>query len=126
MNEEAMFILGYLLALLGVSALLMYYGRQPTNAWSSRLFAGHRRAVPEAAPSPGEEADWPHSEAHRFHRVVCAFVSVVAVVLGLVGLVRNHRPAELAALAAVTVVHLALVAVLLRRFRVQAVKGPSL
>ncbi|WP_328760300.1 hypothetical protein [Streptomyces sp. NBC_00271] len=113
MTGEAAFILAYLVVLFGVSALLFLYGRQPTSAWRSRLFTGHLRTLPEP-PAPTNEADWPHSEAHRFHHSVSAFVSLVAIVLGLVEVVRNHRPLEAAALAGAILSHVALAATLLR------------
>lgn len=51
MSGEALFAAGYVLVLLAVAAGLEVYGRQTTSAWASRVFAGYRRAVPEA-PEP--------------------------------------------------------------------------
>lgn len=116
MSTETLLTVGYALVLLAVVGGLEAHGRKPTSAWSSRVFAGYRRAVPDA-PEPADPADWPHSEVGHFHRVLSLFVSVVAVVLVTAELVRHHRPAEAAALAAAAVPHWLLVTLLVRRLR---------
>ncbi|MCX5096549.1 hypothetical protein OOK36_49115 [Streptomyces sp. NBC_00365] len=60
MSSEAVFVAGYVLALLVVAGLLELYGRHSTSAWASRVFTGYRRAAPEA-PEPADPTDWPHS-----------------------------------------------------------------
>ncbi|WP_055481568.1 hypothetical protein [Sphaerimonospora mesophila] len=116
MSGEAVFICAYAVALLGVAAILEIYGRQPTSAWSSRIFAGYRRAVPDA-PSPADPEDWPHSEANRFHQVVSLFVTVVAVTLIAGELLRHHAPFEVLALAAAGSAHGLLATRIVRRLR---------
>ena len=116
MSGEAAFTAGYALVLLAVVGALEAYGRRSTSAWSSRVFTGYRRAVPDP-PQPASPADWPHSEVGRFHRVLALSVSVVAVVLPTAELVRNHRPAELAVLIAVGIPHAVLLGRLAPRLR---------
>lgn len=116
MSTEILLVASYVLVLLAVVAVLELYGRQPTSAWASRVFAGYRRAVPEA-PEPAGPDDWPHSEVSRFHRVISLSVSGVAVVLSAAELVRHHRTAETAVLLAVVVPHLLLAARLVRGLR---------
>lgn len=116
MNGEVPLAAGYVLVLLAVAAGLEVYGRQTTSAWASRVFAGYRRAVPDA-PEPAAPDDWPHSEVGRFHRVVTLFISVVAVVLAAAELVRHHRPSEAALLAAVSLPHVLLAVSLARKLR---------
>lgn len=108
MSTEAVFGSGYVLVLLGVVVALEIYGRQPTSAWSSRVFAGYRKAVPDA-PQPADQSDWPHSEVGRFHGIIALSIAVIAVVLVAAMLVRNHQPAEIAALVAVALPHLLLI-----------------
>ncbi|MFJ8578350.1 hypothetical protein [Micromonospora sp. NPDC093277] len=104
MSGEAAFAAGYVLVLLGVVVALNSYGRKPTSAWASRVFAGYRRAVPDA-PEPADPADWPHSEVGRFHGVIA--LSIAAIALVLVGgvMFRHHRPPEVAILVAVALPH---------------------
>lgn len=116
MSGEAAFATGYTLVLLAVVGLLEVYGRQSTSAWSSRVFAGYRRAVPDA-PQPADPDDWPHSEVGRFHRVLSLSVSAVAVVLLAGELLRHHRPVEIAVLLAVAVPHCLLMWRFARRLR---------
>lgn len=116
MSGETVFVCVYAMALLGVAVILEIYGRQPTSAWASRIFAGYRRAVPDA-PSPADPEDWPHSEAHRFHQVVSLFATVVAVTLVAGELLRHHGPFEVLALAAVGSAHGLLAARIVRRLR---------
>jgi hypothetical protein len=92
-STEAVFVAIYTVVLLVVAGLLEYHRRQPTSAWSALVFKGYRRAVPDA-PKPASQADWPHSEVGRFHRVLSMFVGVVAVCLVAAELVRHHRPLE--------------------------------
>lgn len=108
MSGEAIFAAGYVVVLLAVAGALEIYGRQSTSAWASRVFAGYRRAVPDA-PGPADPADWPHSEVGRFHGVLALSVAVIAVVLVVAELVRHHRPAEVAVLVAVGIPHCLLV-----------------
>lgn len=116
MSTEVLLVGSYVLVLLGVVAVLELYGRQPTSAWASRVFAGYRRAVPEA-PEPAKPDDWPHSEVSRFHRVISVFVSGVGVVLATAELVRHHAIAEVAVLLGVAVPHVLVAARLVRRLR---------
>ncbi|MFC0861310.1 hypothetical protein ACFHYQ_03255 [Sphaerimonospora cavernae] len=116
MSGEVVFIAAYAVALLVVATVLEIYGRQPTSAWASRVFAGYRRAVPDA-PGPADPEDWPHSEAIRFHQVVSLFVTVVAVALVAGELVRHHRPFEALALVAAGSAHGLLAARIVRRLR---------
>lgn len=104
MSAEAAFAAGYVLVLLAVVVALEIWGRQNTSAWASRVFAGYRRAVPDA-PQPADPADWPHSEVGRFHAVIALSVAVIAVVLVAAVLIRNHRPVEVAVLVAVAIPH---------------------
>jgi hypothetical protein len=46
---------------------------------------------------------WPHSEAGRFHRIVCVTLIVLAVFIVLAAGVRNRRPDEIALLLGVLV-----------------------
>ncbi|MHB9861526.1 hypothetical protein [Streptomyces sp. YIM S03343] len=116
MSAEILIVAAYVLVLLAVVAVLDLYGRQPTSAWASRVFAGYRRAVPEA-PEPAHPDDWPHSEVSRFHRVISLAVSGVAVVLTTAELVRHHRTAEAAVLLAVVFPHVLLAARRVRGLR---------
>lgn len=116
MTAEAIFITGYGVALLAVVGVLELYGNQSTSAWASRVFAGYRRAVPDA-PEPAGPEDWPHSEVRRFHHTISLFVVTVAVIVIAVGLVRNHLALEILALATTGAVHLLLAARFLRRLR---------
>ncbi|GIH68681.1 hypothetical protein [Sphaerimonospora thailandensis] len=116
MSGEVVFIAAYAVALLVVATVLEIYGRQPTSAWASRVFAGYRRAVPDA-PGPADPEDWPHSEASRFHQVVSLFVTVVAVALVAGELVRHHRPFEALTLIAAGSAHGLLAARIVRRLR---------
>jgi len=43
---------------------------------------------------------WPHSEAGRFHRVICLALVGLALLVCVVALARHHDPAEIALLAA--------------------------
>lgn len=104
MNAEAVFVAVYLAALLAIVGVLELYGRQSTSAWASRVFAGYRRAVPDA-PRPADPEDWPHSEVQRFHAVISTLVATVAVVLAVAEIVRHHRPTETAVLTAVGLLH---------------------
>ena len=124
MSGEAGFAAGYALVLLAVVGALEAYGRQSTSAWASRVFAGYRRAVPDA-PQPAEPDDWPHSEVGRFHRVLSLSVSAVAVVLLVAELVRHHRPVEIAVLVAVAVPHCLLLGRLARRLRRMSIPPPG-
>lgn len=107
MSGEAAFVAGYVVALLVVVGVLDIYARQPTSAWASRVFAGYRRAVPDA-PQPADPTDWPHSEVGRFHGVLALAVAAIALVLVVGELVRHHRPVEVAVLVAVGLPHLLL------------------
>ncbi|MGB2570942.1 hypothetical protein ACPFP2_21190 [Micromonospora citrea] len=109
MSGEAAFAAGYVLVLLAVVVALQIWGRQPTSAWASRVFAGFRRAVPDA-PQPADQTDWPHSEVGRFHAVIALSVAVIAVFLVAAALVRNHRPVEVAILVAAALPHCVLLA----------------
>ncbi|MGC1213846.1 MAG: hypothetical protein WA890_21615, partial [Micromonospora sp.] len=109
MSGEAAFAAGYVLVLLTVVVALEIWGRQNTSAWASRVFAGYRRAVPDA-PQPADPADWPHSEVHRFHAVIALSVAAIAVVLVAAALVRNHGPIEIAVLGAAALPHALLLA----------------
>ncbi|MGI5515944.1 hypothetical protein [Streptomyces sp. CA-106131] len=102
------------LALLVVVGLLELYGRQPTSAWASRVFAGYRRAVPDA-PEPADPTDWPHSEVGRFHHTLSLFATAMAVVLAAAETIRHHRPTEVAVLLAAVLPHVLLGTWLLRR-----------
>ncbi|MGW4906971.1 hypothetical protein [Streptomyces sp. NPDC004270] len=62
MSSEAVFVAGYVPALLVVMGLLELYGRHSTGAWASRAFTGYRRAVP-GAPEPADPTDWGAAEA---------------------------------------------------------------
>ncbi|PWU59472.1 hypothetical protein DLE60_16335 [Micromonospora globispora] len=104
MSAEAAFAAGYVLVLLAGVVALEIWGRQNTSAWASRVFAGNRRAVPDA-PRPADPADWPHSEVHRFHAVIALSVAAIALVLIAAALVRNHGPIEIAVLGAVALPH---------------------
>jgi hypothetical protein len=115
-SGEAIFITLYAVMLLAVVGVLEIYGHQPTSAWASRVFAGYRRAVPDA-PHPADQAEWPHSEVARFHRVLSLFVPTVAMVLILGELVRHHRPYETLALVTVGAAHGLLATRLIRRLR---------
>jgi hypothetical protein len=123
MSNEILLVGSYVLVLLGVVAVLELYGRQPTSAWASRVFAGYRRAVPEA-PEPAGPDDWPHSEVSRFHRVISLFVSGVAVILAAAEMVRHHGMAEAAVLLAVAVPHVLLAARLVCKLRSIPVPPP--
>jgi hypothetical protein len=46
---------------------------------------------------------WPHSEAGRFHRVLCVMLVVLAALITGVALARNHGPADSAALVSLLV-----------------------
>ncbi|GAA1013316.1 hypothetical protein SFRA_31345 [Streptomyces sp. F-3] len=116
MRGEAIFVVLYSVALLGVVGLLEFYARQPTSAWASQVFAGYRRAVPDA-PRPAGPDEWPHSEVGRFHRALSLFVAVIAVLLVSAELVRHHRPLETLALVAVGAPHAVVVHRLQRRLR---------
>ncbi|SCG70352.1 hypothetical protein [Micromonospora halophytica] len=109
MSGEAAFAAGYVLVLLAVVVALQIWGRQPTSAWASRVFAGFRRAVPDA-PQPADQTDWPHSEVGRFHAVIALSVAAIAVVLVAAAMVRNHRPVEVAVLVAAALPHCVLLA----------------
>lgn len=124
MSGEATFTAGYALVLLAVVGALEAYGRQSTSAWASRVFAGYRRAVPDA-PRPADPDDWPHSEVGRFHRVLSLSVSAIAVVLLAGELVRHHRAAEVAILVLVGVPHCLLLGRLARRLRRVPVPPPG-
>lgn len=115
-SGETLFVAGYVTALLLVVALLELYGRQSTSAWGSRVFAGYRRAVPDA-PRPATREDWPHWEVNRFHHAVTMAVTGIALVLIAVELTRNHRPWDAAVLAGAAVPHTVLVAVHILRIR---------
>jgi hypothetical protein len=104
MSGETAFAAGYVLVLLAVVVALEIYGRQSTSAWASRVFAGYRRAVPDA-PEPADPADWPHSEVGRFHGVIALSIAAIALVLVGAVIVRNHRPLEVAVLVAVALPH---------------------
>lgn len=119
MSGEAGFAAGYALVLLAVVGALELYGRQSTSAWSSRIFAGYRRAVPDP-PEPAEREDWPHSEVGRFHRVLSLSISGVAVVLLAAELFRHHRPVEVAVLVGIAIPH----CVLLVRMAQQLARVP--
>ncbi|MFE9093527.1 hypothetical protein [Streptomyces sp. NPDC007264] len=116
MSGEAVFVALYAVVLLVVVGVLEFYARQPTSAWASQVFAGYRRAVPDA-PRPADPGDWPHSEVGRFHRVLSLFVAAIAVLLVSAELVRNHRPLEAVALAAAGTPHALVVHRLRRRLR---------
>ncbi|GAA0909059.1 hypothetical protein [Streptomyces thermoalcalitolerans] len=119
MSGEVTFVVLYSVALLGVVGLLEFYARQPTSAWASQVFAGYRRAVPDA-PQPAGPDEWPHSEVGRFHRALSLFVAVIAVLLVSAELVRHHRPLEALALVAVGAPHAVVVHRLQRRLRREA------
>lgn len=108
MSGEAAFAAGYVLVLLAVVVALEVWGRQNTSAWASRVFAGYRRAVPDA-PQPADPADWPHSEVGRFHAVIALSIAAIALALVAAALVRNHRPVEAAVLIAVALPHALLI-----------------
>jgi len=57
---------------------------------------------------------WPHSEAGRFHRVICLMLVVLAALVAAVALVRNHGPVDSATLGALLVVCALLGRLLLR------------
>lgn len=116
MSGEVVFVALYSVVLLVVVGVLEFYGSQPTSAWASQVFAGYRRAVPDA-PEPAEPTDWPHSEVGRFHRVLSAFVSVIAVLLVTATLLFHHRLLEVLALLAVGGPHALIALRLLRRLR---------
>jgi hypothetical protein len=99
MSGAVVFVALYSVVLLVVVGVLELYGSQPTSAWASQVFAGYRRAVPDA-PEPAEATDWPHSEVGRFHRVLSGFVSVIAVLLVAATLLLHHRLLEALALLA--------------------------
>ncbi|MBS2963594.1 hypothetical protein KGA66_11085 [Actinocrinis puniceicyclus] len=124
MSTEAGFVAVYLAALLVLVGVLELYGRQSTSAWASRVFAGYRRAVPDA-PEPADPEDWPHSEVRRFHGVLSALVVAVAIVLAAVELLRHHRPAELAVLSTIGLLHALLGSRLLGRLRRKPVRRPA-
>jgi hypothetical protein len=115
-SGEVVFVALYSVVLLAVAGVLEYYGSQPTSAWASQVFAGYRRAVPDA-PEPADPADWPHSEVGRFHRVLSAFVSVIAVLLVTATLLLHHRPLEALVLLATGGPHALIAHRLLRRLR---------
>ncbi|MHB9859105.1 hypothetical protein [Streptomyces sp. YIM S03343] len=116
MSGEVVFVALYSVVLLVVVGVLEFYGSQPTSAWASQVFAGYRRAVPDA-PEPAEQTDWPHSEVGRFHRVLSAFVSVIAVLLVAATLLFHHRLLEALALIAAGGPHALIAYRLLRRLR---------
>jgi hypothetical protein len=116
MSGEVVFVALYSVVLLAVAGVLEYYGNQPTSAWASQVFAGYRRAVPDA-PEPAESTDWPHSEVGRFHRVLSAFVSVIAVLLVTATLLLHHRLLEALVLLAAGGPHALIAYRLLRRLR---------
>lgn len=116
MSGEVVFVTLYSVVLLVVVGVLEFYGSQPTSAWASQVFAGYRRAVPDA-PEPAESTDWPHSEVGRFHRVLSAFVSVIAVLLVAATLLFHHRLLEGLALLAAGGPHALIAYQLLRRLR---------
>jgi hypothetical protein len=60
---------------------------------------------------------WPHSEAGRFHRVICVMLVVLAALVAAVALIRNHGPVDSATLGALLVVCALLGRLLLRDLR---------
>ena len=60
---------------------------------------------------------WPHSEAGRFHRVLCLMLVVLAALIAGVALARNHGPADSATLVSLLVVCALLGRFLLRDLR---------
>lgn len=124
MRGEAAFAAGYVVVLLAVVGTLELYVRQPTSAWASRVFAGYRRAVPDA-PRPADPTDWPHSEVGRFHGVLALSVAAIALVLVAGELVRHHRPVEIAVLVAVGIPHGLLLARRGPRLRRQSASPPG-
>jgi len=60
---------------------------------------------------------WPHSEAGRFHRVICLMLVVLAALVTAVALARNHAPADAATLGVLLVVCALLGRFLLRDLR---------
>jgi hypothetical protein len=60
---------------------------------------------------------WPHSEAGRFHRVLCLMLVVLAALIAGVALARNHGPADSATLGSLLVICALLGRFLLRDLR---------
>jgi hypothetical protein len=60
---------------------------------------------------------WPHSEAGRFHRVICLMLVVLAALVATVALARNHALADAATLGALLVICALLGRFLLRDLR---------
>jgi hypothetical protein len=60
---------------------------------------------------------WPHSEAGRFHRVICLMLVVLASLIAAVALARNHGLADSAALVSLLVICAVLGRFLLRDLR---------
>jgi len=119
MSATVVLLGGYVLLLalgaLGVERL----GRVSTSPRTSRVLAGHRRAVGEqdAAAAGADPSHWPHTDSRALHEVIARVVAVAALVLALVVLLVHHSAADVAVLLVPLVVAVAVLTRLMRARR---------
>ena len=99
MHAEVLFVAGYALTLVALSAGLHRLGSLGSSPWRSPVLAGHRRAASE--PPPPEDPGWTHAESSRLYDVIAAVAGVAAATITSGEAVRHHAWPELLLLVVV-------------------------